>query len=308
MKTNYAISIPKPCHQDWSKMTVNEKGRFCQSCSTTVVDFTKMPKAAIEDYLAANKSKNTCGRFNVSQIEHIRIKIPERIILQETSFQKLFILALLIAMGTSLLNCSDQNGTTKKIDAVEVISTLEAKTIQMPEITASKIVIDSTKTITIPKLPSPVKKIDPPVPTLTGLVVEVMGEIALVEPVENDEDLVIGFMYVDHVPQFIDSKNALSKSENKDDFAKRISQFVSDNFDIDQGDLGIKGKQRIYTKFTIDKKGDVIDIKIRGPHPQLEKEAFRVIKLLPQFIPGQQGGRNVAVTYTLPIIFVVADS
>lgn len=57
MKFNYAISIPKPCHEDWSKMTPSEKGRFCQSCSKSVIDFTQMSQQSIETYLVANNQK-----------------------------------------------------------------------------------------------------------------------------------------------------------------------------------------------------------------------------------------------------------
>ena len=61
--------------------------------------------------------------------------------------------------------------------------------------------------------------------------------------------------------------------------------------------------------FKIDKEGNIIDIKARAKHPNLEKEAIRVISLLPKLIkPGYQRGKPVIVPYSLPIIFnVVAD-
>ena len=39
MKT-IAISIPKPCHEDWNKMTPDAKGAFCASCQKSVYDFS----------------------------------------------------------------------------------------------------------------------------------------------------------------------------------------------------------------------------------------------------------------------------
>ena len=60
-------------------------------------------------------------------------------------------------------------------------------------------------------------------------------------------------------------------------------------------------------QFTIDENGTVSNIKTRATHPQLEEEAKRVIKLLPQIIPGQQSGRKVGVVYSLPIVFIVED-
>ena len=45
--------------------------------------------------------------------------------------------------------------------------------------------------------------------------------------------------------------------------------------------------------FTIDENGVVTDIRSRGPHPKLEKEAERVVKLLPKMEPGKQRKQNV---------------
>ena len=63
----------------------------------------------------------------------------------------------------------------------------------------------------------------------------------------------------------------------------------------------------IYVRFKIDQKGNIVDIGSRGPHPRLESEAERVIKLLPQMTPGKQRGKAVGVLYSLPIVFQVQD-
>ncbi|NQY07628.1 MAG: hypothetical protein HRT68_15890, partial [Flavobacteriaceae bacterium] len=61
------ISIPEPCHEDWSKMTPVEQGRHCDVCSKNVVDFTTFSDEAIYKYF--NKYDNLCGRFNSSQLD-----------------------------------------------------------------------------------------------------------------------------------------------------------------------------------------------------------------------------------------------
>ena len=43
----------------------------------------------------------------------------------------------------------------------------------------------------------------------------------------------------------------------------------------------------------------------RAAHKNLEKEAIRVIKLLPIFKPGIYDGKKVIVPYSLPIIFEI---
>lgn len=70
MKKIYSIQIPEPCHEDWSNMSPNEKGRFCDSCAKTVVDFTHQKKEDIEKYLLLNQDQNVCGRVVNSQIDN----------------------------------------------------------------------------------------------------------------------------------------------------------------------------------------------------------------------------------------------
>ena len=66
---NQNIIIPKPCHEDWGKMTPNSEGKFCGSCSKTVVDFTQMSKDEIHTYFKQKSGENTCGHFYASQLD-----------------------------------------------------------------------------------------------------------------------------------------------------------------------------------------------------------------------------------------------
>ena len=63
----FRIFIPQPCHEDWSKMTPNEKGKFCSACQTIVTDFTLMSDAEIINHLQTASGKQ-CGRFNSFQL------------------------------------------------------------------------------------------------------------------------------------------------------------------------------------------------------------------------------------------------
>jgi len=50
-------------------MTAADNGRFCKSCSKTVIDFAGMSNQQIIDYLSVNQ--HSCGKFNSNQIEQI---------------------------------------------------------------------------------------------------------------------------------------------------------------------------------------------------------------------------------------------
>ncbi|CAN5364480.1 hypothetical protein BH09BAC5_BH09BAC5_29620 [soil metagenome] len=69
MQASCHLSIPKPCHENWSAMTAQEQGRHCDVCCKVVVDFTKMPTEKVIDYIAERNSEKICGRFREDQLK-----------------------------------------------------------------------------------------------------------------------------------------------------------------------------------------------------------------------------------------------
>jgi hypothetical protein len=65
-KVPMKVSVPKPCSKKWGNMTPIEKGRYCQSCQKTVVDFSTKTDFEISQFL--NDSHDTCGRFSAQQL------------------------------------------------------------------------------------------------------------------------------------------------------------------------------------------------------------------------------------------------
>lgn len=67
---------------------------------------------------------------------------------------------------------------------------------------------------------------------------------------------------------------------------------------------GVEGK--VYVSFVVNAKGEVVDVKvIKGLGAGLDEETIRAINLLPRFIPGKQNGREVSVSYSVPITFKI---
>lgn len=61
---------------------------------------------------------------------------------------------------------------------------------------------------------------------------------------------------------------------------------------------------RVIVRFSVTSKGSVNKISIlKGVSPLLDTEAIRVVKTLPDFKPGKQGGKAVPVWYMVPITF-----
>lgn len=60
---------------------------------------------------------------------------------------------------------------------------------------------------------------------------------------------------------------------------------------------------RVVVRFTIDVDGSIVDPKvIRSLDPPLDKEALRVVGLMPKWIPAKEKGKNKRTEYVLPIL------
>lgn len=127
-----------------------------------------------------------------------------------------------------------------------------------------------------------------------------VDEIVLVE--EEEEVPEVPFAVIEDVPVFPGCKGSTNE-EQKDCFQKKIQAHVQKNFSYPEVavEMGIQGK--VYVQFIIDNKGNISNIRTRGPNKLLEKEADRIISLLPKMSPGLQRGRPVKVPYTIPITF-----
>lgn len=65
---------------------------------------------------------------------------------------------------------------------------------------------------------------------------------------------------------------------------------------------GVQG--RVVVEFVVGKDGSITNVRVLRPrHPALDKEAVRVVKAMPKWIPGRNNGQPVKVTYTLPVTF-----
>ena len=68
--------------------------------------------------------------------------------------------------------------------------------------------------------------------------------------------------------------------------------------------LDNKIQGRVVCRFTVTKEGTVKDIVVtKSVDPLLDKEAIRVISLMPKWIPGKHNGARVDAKYTLPVTF-----
>ena len=81
-------------------------------------------------------------------------------------------------------------------------------------------------------------------------------------------------------------------------------KFLAKNIKYPAVALQNKIEGRVIVQFVVKENGKVADLKVvRGVTPELDAEALRVVGLMPDWIPGKQRGKAVAVKYTMPIMF-----
>ncbi|MBO0322766.1 energy transducer TonB [Muricauda sp. CAU 1633] len=107
---------------------------------------------------------------------------------------------------------------------------------------------------------------------------------------------------VEEIPVFPGCKN-LTQEEAKRCFQLKMQEHIKNHFSypVEAQVNGISGK--VYIIFIITKTGEIEKIRTRGPHKVLEKEAVRIIQLLPKMTPGKQNGKPIDVPYSIPITF-----
>lgn len=114
-------------------------------------------------------------------------------------------------------------------------------------------------------------------------------EVIAAPVVEEEQPLNIAM--VEQKPEFNGGEAAMYK-------------WLSDNivFPTIAAEEGVQG--RVVVEFVVGKDGSISNVRVVRPrHPALDKEAVRVVKAMPAWIPGRNNGQPVKVTYTLPVNF-----
>lgn len=119
------------------------------------------------------------------------------------------------------------------------------------------------------------------------------GSDEIIIPNKNESKNDQVYTVVDHMPEFPGGQS-------------EMMEFINKNLHYPKKELkkGISGN--CYITFYVDKTGEIRDAKIlRGitGGELCNKEALRVVKKMPKWIPGKQNGKEVSVQYNLPIKF-----
>ncbi len=116
-------------------------------------------------------------------------------------------------------------------------------------------------------------------------------EVIATEPVKPKEEENKVFDVVEQMPSFPGGQGALMNYLNSNIKYPVIAE-----------ENGIQG--RVVVQFVVGKDGSISNVHVvKSVDPSLDKEAVRVVKNMPKWIPGKQNGQSVTVRYTLPVTF-----
>ncbi len=162
------ISINKPCHEDWSKMTSNEQGAFCGICTKNVIDFSVKSLEEIKDYFSKPKPGKLCGRFTENQLVELNMEsFIERFFGFKLSRKLATITAMALVLFLGLPNLSkaqnDKHVKMGKIKAPTTNTVTPVKTVEVKNDTIKgtkqpekhlkgDVMIDPKNQITPPKI------------------------------------------------------------------------------------------------------------------------------------------------------------
>ncbi|RKR09637.1 TonB-like protein [Flavobacterium sp. 90] len=274
MNNKYKLTIPEPCHENWDNMVPNENGRFCMNCAKTVIDFRAMLPDEIQHFFIQNKNKSICGRFKNSQLDSITIQIPSQVLYTQTHYHKMFLLALFIAMGTTLFSCQNEDGNKQKIEKVEVVEDYLPK---VPDKSNSK---DS---ITEPPPIISRKSISVMINESPGSVSEYIGN--------NFSETQGGLPPIDYIETIPDYPGGFA----------RFTDFIKNEFQIPKKARRSTGE--IEVSFVIDKVGILNQIKVfDNIGHETGEEIIRVLQESKKWNPGIVNGKGISTVIRLKIV------
>jgi protein TonB len=128
---------------------------------------------------------------------------------------------------------------------------------------------------------------------VADVAIEGPTEVVFEEPVEEvvveDENKI--FTVVEQQPEFQGGYEAMMN------FIKKNMRYPAS-----ARRMGVDGT--VYVSFVVSKDGSISEVKtIRGISADCDKEAMRVVSMMPAWRPGKQNGKPVFVRFVLPIKF-----
>ena len=85
-------------------------------------------------------------------------------------------------------------------------------------------------------------------------------------------------------------------------------KWLKENLEYPQQAVADEIQGLVQVGFVVEKDGSITDVKVvQSAHSTLDREAIRLVKAMPKWIPGKQNGNTVRAYFTQPIRFVLRN-
>ena len=208
------------------------------------------------------------------------------------------LMAVLLYLGLTLENIVEAHRTVENTQVVEICERIVEKVKSSIKFTAPVIkkdqLVNEEEVIKLDEIENSNKAIGAFTvegnDEVGGEVLKVKEEIAQPEPPKHEEDNKV-FEVVEQMPSFPGGYAALM-------------QWLGSNmkYPTIAAENNVQG--RVIVQFVVEKDGSITDVHVaKSVDPSLDKEASRVVKAMPKWIPGKQNSSPVRVRFTVPVTF-----
>jgi len=140
MSKELTLSVANPCSESWDQMSPRPGGRFCSSCSKTVVNFATMTDQQVLDWFEGHAG-SVCGRFHPAQLGRPLAAEPPS---KKSSLGRYWHYFLAFLLSSSELAAQGQPAkppTTQQVRIGEEAGHLIGDTVMAPERTSPPTVL-----------------------------------------------------------------------------------------------------------------------------------------------------------------------
>lgn len=266
------IKVLFPCQENWDEMQSGVNGKFCGSCSKSVIDFTSFSKEEIITYLAEHRNNTLCGRF---KREHVLIGcvLPAVLINSQSRISKFHTGSVFVmAMGALMLSVSTPLHSSPYSFFAE-----HGRRYNFQQDT--RLLDDTSKVEKKSNVPEIIT--DCEMPFVTG-----------------DVDM-----------ETSDSHDTVSTILAEPRFKggpDELLAFIKKNINYPEWEEKNNIQGVVYVGFTVDSNGKISQPKIlrsvKGSK-NFDREVIRIMMMMPDWIPAMDKNGNVAMQMIIPISF-----
>jgi len=285
--------IHEPCDADWNAMKIVHSGRFCDHCTKNVIDFTRMQREDILQYLMARPYERVCGRVLRSQLDFsdtdyltVIRKLPQNPALANNAFYILAVCSLVLSgCGSPAQKTAQKAGTEQTVPGIQEtpatpdsLCTGEASEVQ-PPLSADIGEIPWEHSIAGDISLSRVEEVAPyPDSSRTAVIID--------SAIYN---------YPQQMPEFPGGITAMQ-------------QWLKDNLSYPRREKRKRIEGIVYTSFIVDEQGILSDIRIERSvegAPGFDTNVQKALSKMPLWHCGRQNGMPVKTRFYLPVEFML---